>query len=106
MTSKSTTDHAEILAWADKHGGRPACIAGTGAGADPGMLRLMFPESKLANDDNLREMSWDEWLRAFDANGLALVFEESSRFNKIVARSTAEARARGESGASVHHPRR
>jgi hypothetical protein len=106
MGSKTTTSHDEIVAWADRQGGRPACVAGTGAGKDPGMLRLMFPESDLANDDKLREMSWDEWLRAFDANDLALVFDESSRFNKIVARSTAEARARGESGASVHHPRR
>jgi hypothetical protein len=106
MTSKTTTSHEEIVEWADKQGGRPACVEGTGGDGDPGMLRLMFPETALANDDKLREMTWDDWLEAFDANELALVFDESSRFNKIVARSTAEARARGESGASVHHPRR
>jgi len=68
------------------------------------MLRLMFPDAPFANDEKLREMEWDEWFDAFDANGLALVYDPSSRFNKIVARSTAEARERGESGASVHHP--
>jgi hypothetical protein len=106
MASKTTTNHAEIVAWAERHGGRPASVEGTGRESDPGMLRLMFPESELAHDDKLRELAWDEWLSAFDANELALVYDESSRFNKIVARSTADARARGESGASVHHPRR
>jgi hypothetical protein len=105
MASKSTTSHDEIVTWAERHGGKPACVAGTGGGKDPGMLRLMFPESEFAQDDKLNEMGWDEWLRAFDANDLALIYDESSRFNKIVARSTAEARSRGESGASVHHPR-
>ncbi|HZU83329.1 MAG TPA: hypothetical protein VE987_10450 [Polyangiaceae bacterium] len=110
MASKTTTDHEEIRQWAESRGGKPACISGTGRKNDPGMLRVMFPDSPFANDANLREMSWDDWLEAFDANGLALVYEEQtadgepSRFNKIIARSTAEARAHGESGASVHHP--
>jgi hypothetical protein len=103
MASKTTTSHDEIVAWANRHGGKPACVSGTGGKHDPGMLRLMFPDSGYANDDKLHEMEWDEWLRAFDANELALVYEESNNFNKLVARSTAEARARGESGASVHH---
>jgi hypothetical protein len=68
------------------------------------MLRLMFPGSSYAKDENLHEIGWDEWGQAFEANGLALVYDPSSRFNKIVARSTAEAREHGESGVSVHHP--
>jgi len=35
--------------------------------------------------ENLREISWDDWFEAFDANGLALVYDPGSRFNKIVA---------------------
>jgi hypothetical protein len=104
MASKTTTNHDDIRQWAEAHGGRPACIEGTGGKHDAGMLRLMFPNTAQANDDNLREMSWADWLRAFDANELALVYDDASRFNKIIARSTAEARAQGESGASVHHP--
>jgi hypothetical protein len=105
MATKATTDHEEIRRWAEGHGGMPACIAGTGGNGDPGMLRLMFPDAPQANDEKLRPMTWDEWFDAFDANGLALVHDPSSRFNKIIARSTADARAKGESGASVHHPR-
>jgi hypothetical protein len=63
MPSKTTTDHHEIRRWASAHGGKPACIAGTGGKGDPGMLPLMFPDSPLANDENLRELAWDEWLR-------------------------------------------
>jgi hypothetical protein len=101
MSSKTTTDHDEIRTWAESHGGKPACVGGTGGKNDPGMLRLMFPDSSYANDDNLHELSWGDWLEAFDANGLALVFDPSSRFNKIVARETA-ARAHGAAGASHH----
>jgi hypothetical protein len=86
MPSKTTTDHQEIRRWASAHGGKPACIAGTGGKGDPGMLRLMFPDSPRADDENLRELGWDEWLRAFDANHLALVFDENDRFNKLVSR--------------------
>jgi hypothetical protein len=104
MPTTTTTDHEAIRTWAEAQGGKPACIAGTGGKGDAGMLRLMFPKAPQAKDENLREMGWDEWFEAFDANELALVFDESSRFNKIVARSTAEARAQGQSGVSVHHP--
>jgi len=54
------------------------------------MLRLMFPDSKFADDENLHEVTWDQWAEAFDANRLALVHDPSSRFNKIISRSTAE----------------
>lgn len=104
MGSKTTMEHDEIKRWAEDHGGKPACISGTGGKNDVGMLRLMFPDSPFANDENLRELDWSDWFEAFDANGLALVYDPESRFNKVIARSTAEARAQGESGASVHHP--
>jgi hypothetical protein len=104
MASSTTTNREEIRQWAEAQGGKPACIAGTGGKGDAGMLRLMFPRAPQANDENLREMSWDDWFEAFDANDLALVYDDSSRFNKLVARSTAEARAHGEGKASVHHP--
>lgn len=91
--SKTTTDRDEIRRWAEAHGGKPACVAGTGGKGDPGMLRIMFPESPRADDENLREMSWDDWLEAFEKNGLALVYDPNGRFNKIVSRETAEARA-------------
>lgn len=111
MATKVTTDHEEIRKWAEARGGKPACVLGTGGKGDIGMLRIEFPKAPLAKDENLKEISWDEWFKAFDRNGLALVYQDKtadgklSRFNKLVARETAKARARGEHGASVHHPR-
>jgi hypothetical protein len=102
--SKTTTDVDEIREWAESNGGKPACVGGTGGKGDPGMLRLMFPDSPFANDDKLHEMSWEDWGKAFEANELALIYEPDNRFNKIVARSTATARERGDNKASVHHP--
>jgi hypothetical protein len=95
MTAEShtTTDHDEIRKWAESRGGRPARVNGTGtAGDDPGLIRLMFPDAPQAEDDNLAEISWDDWFAAFDDNGLALVYQEQtsdgdeSRFNKLVSR--------------------
>jgi hypothetical protein len=110
MASKVITNHDEIRRWVESRGGKPACSAGTGADGDPGMLRIMFPDAPLANDEKLRELDWPRWFEAFEANGLALVCEERtaegqpSRFNKIIAKTTADSRLHGETGASVHHP--
>jgi hypothetical protein len=95
--SHTTTDREEIRRWAESRGGKPARVQDTGSGDDPGLIRLMFPEASQAEDDNLEEISWDEWFQAFDDNGLALVYQEQtaegeeSRFNKLVSRETANA---------------
>ena len=90
----TTTDHDEIRRWAESRGGRPAHVAETGDRGDPGVLRIDFGDA----DDRLEEISWDEWFRAFDENGLALVYQEhtadgeESRFNKLVSRENVESR--------------
>jgi hypothetical protein len=90
--SQTTSDHEEIRRWAESRGGRPARVQGTGSSDDPGLIRLMFPDAPQAEDENLEEISWDEWFDALDRNNLALVYEETtsdgqeSRFNKIVSR--------------------
>ncbi|HVX42024.1 MAG TPA: hypothetical protein VHB25_20850 [Gemmatimonadaceae bacterium] len=106
-SGRTTTDHNEIRKWAEARGAKPACVKGTGRGKDPGMIRLDFPGYSGA--DSLEEISWDQWFKSFDDNGLALVYQEKtaggarSNFNKLVARETAEARARGDAHASRHH---
>jgi hypothetical protein len=96
MASKTTTDHEEIRRWAEERGGKPACVRGTGGDGDIGMLRIEFPDRPQSKDENLKEISWDAWFKAFDANDLALVYQETtsdgriSRFNKIVSRNAAE----------------
>ena len=94
--SHTTTDHDEIRRWAEARGGRPAAVASTGSGDDPGILRIEFPGAAQSDDDALEEISWDEWFEAFDANGLALIYQEQtaegeeSRFNKLVSRERVE----------------
>jgi len=111
MSSRVTTDHEAIRRWAEARDGKPACVLGTGGKGDVGMIRVEFPGRPQSEHENLKEISWDDWFEAFDENGLALVYEEEtsdgrpSRFNKIVARETVEARLRGEHHASAHRPR-
>jgi hypothetical protein len=95
--NRTTTDHDEIRRWAEARGGRPAAVGSTGSGDDPGILRIAFPGRPQSDDDELEEISWDEWFRAFDANGLAFVYQEQtadgeeSRFNKLVSRESVSA---------------
>ena len=92
-SSNKTTDHDEIKKWAESRGGKPAAVEGTDrSGGDPGLIRLMFPDSKQADDDRLTEISWDDFFEKFDESGLALIYQEEtsggekSSFNKLVKR--------------------
>lgn len=89
-SSTTTTDHDFIRQWADERGAQPACVKGTGKKGDTGMIRLDFPG--YSGGDSLQPISWDEWFDRFDANHLALVYQdrtasgETSNFNKLVRR--------------------
>jgi len=93
--SKITTDHEEIRRWAEERGAQPACVKGTGAEGDIGMLRLDFPG--FSGEDSLQHISWDDWFQKFDERNLALLHQEKtargqkSNFNKLMSRETAEA---------------
>jgi hypothetical protein len=88
-----TTDSDEIVRWAEERGGRPARVRGTGDDGDVGMIRIEFPDRPQSRDENLEEITWEEWFQVFDESDLALVVQdeldsgEPSRFNKIVARA-------------------
>jgi hypothetical protein len=93
--SKVTTDHEEIRRWVEARGGKPARVRDTGAGDDPGILRIELPGD--GPDPNLEPISWDEWFEWFDRNGLAFLYQEEkadgelSTFNKFVSRETVKA---------------
>jgi hypothetical protein len=80
-SANTTTDHEQIRKWAEKHGGRPAKVD---TGGEGGILRLDFREK----DENLEEISWNEFFEIFEENDLALLLseEKASRFNKFVSR--------------------
>lgn len=93
-TSKVTTDHQEIRAWAEARGGRPVTVKGTGNQDEPGVLRIDFPGG--AGSERFEEISWEEWFHKFDENKLAFLYQEEkasgeqSTFFKLVSRATAE----------------
>jgi hypothetical protein len=110
--TKITTDHDEIRKWAETRGGRPAAVRSTQSKDNTGIIRIEFPRAPNAKDDNLEEISWDEFFGKFDESNLALLYQEEtasgerSNFNKLVGRETAEAREHGENHAGRHHPKR
>ncbi len=88
----TTTDHELIREWTENRGGRPAEVASTGSGDDPGILRIDFPGQ--SGDDDLQEISWDDFFEKFEEKKLAFVFQETvksgevSRFSKLVSRES------------------
>lgn len=85
--SQQTTEHDEIREWVEERDGHPARVEGSGEGGD-GLLRIDFGEE----EENLEEISWDEFFEAFENNDLAFVYQEetsegeTSRFSKLVSR--------------------
>ena len=90
--SKRTTDHDEIRQWAEARNGKPARVPGTNDNADAGLLRIDFPENNEEEQEELEEITWDEFFEKFDERRLAFVYQErtaegrESRFNKLVSR--------------------
>ena len=88
-------DHDDIRRWAEERGAVPTRVKGTGGSNDVGILRLHFPEYS-QDDENLEEISWDEFFDEFDRKRLALLVEDRtpdgkrSNFNKIISRATIE----------------
>ncbi len=73
----ATTDHDVIRQWAEDRHATPATVEGTAQEGNVGELRLDFD---FGNDlEDLKEVSWDDWFRAFDERGLEFVFQESTR---------------------------
>jgi len=85
-SSQTTTRHEDIRKWAEARDGHPAVIRTKGRG---GVLRIDFGEP----EDELEEISWDEFFKIFDENKLAFLYQDktqdggTSRFNKFVERS-------------------
>jgi hypothetical protein len=90
--AKVTTDHAQIRRWVEARHGVPVHVHGTGASDDVGLLRIDFPERDEAEDEELEEITWEEFFEKFDEKRLAFVYQEKtaagaqSRFNKFVNR--------------------
>jgi hypothetical protein len=92
-SSKRTTDHEQIRRWVEARNGKPARVHGAGTNDDASLLRIDFPEAHEDEDDeNLEEISWEEFFESFDKKRLAFLYQERtaagepSRFNRFVSR--------------------
>ncbi|RNI30032.1 hypothetical protein EFA69_10960 [Rufibacter immobilis] len=86
-SAKTTTDHNTIRKWAEARDGKPATVKGTGQGEEAGLLRINFPGYA---EDNLEEISWEEFFEKFEEKKLAFLYqdEKDSRFSKLVNRDS------------------
>jgi len=91
-SARATTDHADIRSWVEKRGGHPAVVAATESSGGSGLLRIDYDEPGGNDDDRLHRITWDEFFRIFDENGLAFLRDPDgdSRFSKFVAKESAE----------------
>ncbi len=86
--AKQTQDHETIRRWAEERQARPTHVKGTGDGGDAGILRLDFPG--YGGEEELEEISWDQFFRKFDEQNLTFLYQEQtsggekSNFNKFV----------------------
>lgn len=87
--SKTTTDHEQIKKWVEARDGKPAIVKGTENNEDgAGLLRINFPGYA---EDNLKNVSWEEFFKTFDERELSFLYQEEtkdggkSRFFKFVS---------------------
>ncbi|MFV8838918.1 hypothetical protein [Salinimicrobium soli] len=87
--SKTTKDHKKIREWVEARDGKPAVVESTSnSEKGGGLLRINFPGYA---EDNLKNISWDEFFDIFDSNDLQFLYQEEtsdggeSRFFKFVA---------------------
>ena len=87
--SKTTKDHSTVKKWAEDRNGKPAVVESTSNSSEGGgLLRINFPGYA---EDNLKNISWEEFFEIFDENNLQFLYQEEkqdgqeSRFFKFVS---------------------
>ncbi len=71
-----TRNHDVIKQWAETRKAVPSSVTGSEHDGHLGVLRLNFPGYGGAK---LVEVSWDSWLKAFDARNLSFIYQETKR---------------------------
>ena len=91
--SRVTTDHQEILRWAEARSGKPATAVRSQNG-DGAPICICFPGDR--DRAAIGEISWKNWFKRFETHSLALVYQEhnvggeKSNFNQLVSRKTVD----------------
>ena len=74
-----TTDHAEILSWAARHGAVPAEVRVLKFDGEPAALRFLFGKHREGTPE-LHPISWADFFAHFDLLGLALAYDDTPDF--------------------------
>jgi hypothetical protein len=75
--SKTTKDHNTIKNWTEEREGKPAVVESTTNSSEGGgLLRINFPGYA---EDNLKNISWEEFFRIFDENDLQFLYQEKTK---------------------------
>jgi hypothetical protein len=86
--TERTHDHETIRQWVEERDARPSRVKRTGSADDPGIPRIDFPGD--GGEEDLEEISWDEFFEKFDEKGLDFLYQERtesgdvSRFAKFL----------------------
>ncbi|MEH1011982.1 hypothetical protein V6U90_02485 [Micromonospora sp. CPCC 206060] len=72
-----TTNHEVIRRWAQARQAKPATITGTERNGRPGVLTFNMPGYR--ESSRLKQITWEEWFRTFDARRLNLIYQEQLR---------------------------
>lgn len=87
--ANKTTDHDMIKQWATERDGKPSVVNDDGEQTQ--ILRINFPGYA---EENLEEISWDEWFDIFEERELQFLYQEEtsegdkSNFNKLISRNS------------------
>jgi hypothetical protein len=83
---KSTTDHHEIRRWVEDVGGRPVEVVVRGSSASVGVPAIEMPGETVTTGE-MRAVGWDDWFDQFDSACLALLYEQTGTYSKLIQRS-------------------
>lgn len=78
---KVTTDHQEIMIWAQTNKGQPEIAQDPEASAQPPILRIHFPvateENYFREGTQVKKISWNEFFEKFEEFELAFIYNEA-----------------------------
>lgn len=73
-SDETTTDHALIRNWIERHDGFPAHVVNSEGEGDEGLLRIGFEDAE--RPESLTELSWEEFFAEFDEKDLVFAYPE------------------------------
>lgn len=77
-----TSDHAQILDWAQRHQAIPAEVRTRVFDSQPSVLRFLFSDLRGGTPD-LRPITWEDFFARFDLLHLSILLDEAPAFEFV-----------------------